>query len=362
MIPLIMLAVCAAVWLAASIKYVGADEVGLRQFFGEIEHHVFQSGLLFVPWCPGIELVRIPTKQLIYRFDGSLEHRVWSKEHQGLLVDISGYVRFPYNDIDSLILMIQSGVPLTAEGLQDWMEDEIITVLKDVMVGFDVEQAIGQASLYLIRDAAKRFFLHPSGLFVKSGICGKDPSDFTPGTGELIVRIEQVNPTPELQEAMQSPVLARFKANAAKETARMNAEQIGGQILGIVARMHGMTIESLEADLRMHPENRNGVYAKSFAEAVDQTKRDRASANGEFMEFRAGNADGSPMSGELPAFAAAALLLNRGGGRGKSGGQGKGGKGSGGGDREKEENFIRRQRENNEALERQIQQMKDQKK
>jgi len=314
-------------WLVASFQYVKSDEVAIRSRFGTLGNKILRSGLTFLPWFPGIKLVRITTKQIPFQFDGALEHRVWSSDRQGLLVDLSGYVRFPYEDLCSLKLMIRSGVPTEAAALGEWMEDEVVAGLRDIMAGFSLEQSIGRSNLRKIRTRAEKFFRDSSGLFVKSGLCGSDPENLTPGTGEVIVRVEQVNPTAEMQRAMQAPIAAKYRANAAKETAKQAAEEVGGQIIGIVARQHGMTIEQLERDLKDHPEKRgtsvaNGGYSETFNYAQDQVKRDRAAANGELSDIRVGATDGSALSGDLGPMAAFAGLFSRsmGGGRSNRGG------------------------------------------
>jgi len=273
-------------WL--SVKVVGKDEVAIMLFFGEPEPLIYESGPVFLPWVPikwdghyPWELVRIPTKQLPFNFEGKVEQRIWSSDRQMLLVDISGYVRFPFNEPDSLVLMIKSGVPTEETALGEWMEKEVVSGLRDIMAGFDHKQAIGRSNISSIRIAATDFFLQPAGLFARSGLCGNDPHNFTVGTGEVIIRIDTVNPTAELQKAMESPVVATYQAEAAKETARKNAEEIGGQILGTVARTHGMTPQQLDTDLTAHPEKRgksvkDGGYAETFEWAQAQTTRDRS--------------------------------------------------------------------------------------
>jgi hypothetical protein len=108
---------------------------------------------------------------------------------------------------------------------------------------------------------------------------------------------------------MGSRVAAKFKANAARETARMNAEEISRQILGIVAGQHGMTIGKLEKDLKDHPEKRGQSvndpdptkcgYKETFAFAEDMVKRDRAADKGELRDIRVGASDGTALSGQL---------------------------------------------------------------
>jgi len=310
-----LLAVGLVAWFAASWKAVGPAQVGIILFFGKPEVCAHKSGLVFVPWVPfkwsGLrpwELVRIPTKQFPFRYEGKEEHRVWSSDKQSLVVEVSGYIRFPYDEPDSLVTMIKAGVPCSQESLQEWVEEEVIAGLRDIMAGFTLEQTIQRSNLTAINDAAKVYFLRPDGLFAKSGICGNDPTNYTPGTGEVILRVEQVNPTAEIQKAMGAQVAAKYRADAARETARMNTEEISRQILGIVADQYGMTIEQLMQDLKDHPDKRGkstkeGGYKETFAFAEDMVKRDRAAEKGDLADVRVGASDGTPLQGDLAGLA-----------------------------------------------------------
>lgn len=324
-----------AIWFIYSIGAVGPDEVALRSWFGRLEKKkILRSGLCFVPWHFGIlkfdghplcKLVRIPKKQFKFFFPGSSEDRVWSKDRQQLLVDVGGYIRFPYDEIKFLIQMIEAGVPLEEERLQRLIKQEVISGIKDILGGFDHSQAIGKSNLAAIRDAAIVFFHDPNGLFYRSGICGKDPNITNPGTGEVIIRVETVNPTPELQRAMEAPVVAQYKADAAKDIAKRKAEEIGGQILGTVARSHGMTVQELEADIKAYPEKRGksikeGGYAETFTYAEDQVKRDRAIDGLE--DIRVGNVDGTPLEPGIATIAAMFGLGKRKGNRRSGSGPG----------------------------------------
>jgi hypothetical protein len=214
-------------------------------------------------------------------------------------------------------------VPLDDDAeLDKWIEGEVLAGVRDIVAGYDHVQLLSRSNLTALNEQVALFFLNPARLFARSGICGSDLHNFTPGAGEVIIRIEKISPSEALNAAMEAPVIARYLATTAKATAEMNAEQVGGQILGIVARMHGMTVAALERDLVDHPEKagqslEQSGYKESFAYATDQTKRDRAAVAGDFTDIRVGNADGTSMKGELPAFAAAALLMRGGGGSGR---------------------------------------------
>jgi len=126
--------------------------------------------------------------------------------------------------------MIKSGVPTGPEGLQEWMETEVISGMRDILAEYNHDQVIGHSNLAAVREKAKEFFLNPTGLFAKSGICGNDTTSFTEGTGEVIIRVDTVNPTQKLQDAMESPVVATYESEAAKKKADIEKTLAGDPI------------------------------------------------------------------------------------------------------------------------------------
>ncbi len=222
--------------------------------------------------------------------------------------------------------MVKSGVPTEERAFQDWMQQETVAGLRDILAGFNHDEAIGKSNLAAIREATRDFFLSPSGLFAKSGICGNDLLSFTEGSGEVIVRVDSINPTTELQKAMEKPVVARYEAQAAKETAKREAEEVGGQVLGIVARQHGMTVEDLEELLEASPDIRGTSVSESglketFEWAQAQTTRDRAEEGLTYDESKIDISSGgqplkdSNLGAVIGGIAAAVSQIGRGGRR-----------------------------------------------
>lgn len=224
-------------WVVKSIGSVDSDEVAVPVWWGKPEKRRIKSGLTFVPWGFGIgfdgrtlcELVRVTTNQLHFNFrnlggTGTEEQLIWSSDRIALLVDLTGWIRFPYEEEDSLCLMIESGVPLNdAARLSDWVRSEVISGLRDILAQYDHKEAMARSNLDAIRQAAQAFFLQPTGLFAKSGICGNNPTNSDPGTGEVIVRIDIVKPDEEMRKAMASPVISAYDAEAAKQQAKVSA-------------------------------------------------------------------------------------------------------------------------------------------
>lgn len=308
----ISLAVLAAVlfWrFYLSIKVVAKNEVAIVLFFGEPqEDQVYPSGVVFIPWIPikwdghyPWDLARIPTRQLPFNFrrvGREEEQRIWSKDRQALLVDISGYVRFPYIEPESLCLMIKSGVPLEEKVLQEWMQDEVVSGLRDILAAYDHKQAIARSNLDAVRAAAQEFFLRATGLFAKSGICGNDAENFELGTGEVIIRVDTISPTKVLSDAMEAPVVAEYLADAAKKTAEVEKTLAGDPIRLAMADwvegQRGKGESAADAKTRLIA---SGAYAKH--ELIVKDIILARSGNLQVARTELGSPDGTPLPSSL---------------------------------------------------------------
>ncbi|MEK7664726.1 MAG: hypothetical protein AAB361_01135 [Patescibacteria group bacterium] len=264
-----------------SIKVVGKDEVAIMLFFSEPQPDKrYVSGPVYVPWIPikwdgyyPWELARIPTRQLPFNFKGiggADEQRIWSSDRQSLLVDISGYARFPYDEPESLVLMIKSGVPVNEKVLQEWMQIEVISGLRDILATYDHKRVLARSSLDTVRVAAQDFFLRDTGLFARSGICGNDSRSFTLGTGEVIIRVDAINPTQRLSDAMETPVVSEYEADAAVNKAKVEGLLAGGP--------HDVLMDqwvAKQAENRNVPRETDGSFNKErLAELVAELKKD----------------------------------------------------------------------------------------
>lgn len=337
MLVLLVVLAVAVLWTVASIRIVRTDEVGLKRYFGNIKEEIYPTGPVFVPLFPWIDLVRVPRRLLKLSYEGKDKDKVYTKDFQLVFPEATFFLRFPYKEIDSMIKMVQSGVPLTEEALKPWAEDILLPCLRQVFSEKDHTELIGDVDLNSISSEVSNA-LHQSNNMMDCGVMGREPDDTTPGTGQAFAEIEVVALTPELQKKHQDIATTKLEAQAAKATAQMNAEQVGGQILGIVARQHAMTVSGLERDLRDHPEKRgksvkDGGYAETFDWAQAQTTRDRAS-NVNISQDRAEiDISSGGKAIENPDFKAAAVIagaigaavrLGKSGDRGKGRGKGKG--------------------------------------
>ena len=332
--------------LAKSWKVVGPAQVGVELCFGK-PVKVHQSGGVFLLWIPfkfsGLrpwELMRIPKKTYCLVYNGGEDRMAMTRDKQMLKYEVTAYIRFPYADSASMIKVVENGVPLTDKGLKDWAETVILAFVRDVIAEYGYEECLGKDQLEIMNKAVNdKFGKDDKSLFCSTGVCGVNPADSTVGSGEVRIKIEKISPSPELQRKLESVETTKLDAEAAEATAAMNAMQIGGQILGIVAIKHGITVEELKKDLKDNPKKAGlsvaeGGYRESFIYAEDQTKRDRA--GGGLQDFRMGSADGTPLPASLTY-----LSVGGGGGVGvmangrRGGKQGnRGGKDPSGGDDE----------------------------
>lgn len=318
------LAVLTVAWFSNSIDALGPDEVALKKWFGRLDADEFiikskdeddsdeddseddpeykddprilTSGIVFVPWGfdimfgghPLCRLIRIPKRHYLLSIEGKTEHEVWSKDRIPLRVDISVNLRLPFLESGAIAQVIQSGVPFfDQEALDSWMSEEIIAGVRDICAEYNHDEVIAHSSLKTLRKKGEEFFRGPHSLFSRSGLCGMYPWHLKEGHGEVVIRIEKVSLATELEEAMQKKVLEGYLADAAKETSRRNAEEVGGQVLRILSILCGVEIESLSTSANKKKRGipiADGGYREWFEWAMKQTTRDRAGAGFSYSE------------------------------------------------------------------------------
>ena len=256
---------------------------------------VYQGGSVYRPYCFGIKwdgadpwgLIRISKNQHPFRFDGAADQRVWSSNHIALIVDISGYWRAPYLEPHSLLKMSESGVPTEEVEIQKKMRDEIVAGMRDILAGYNHEEAISADNIEAIRQKATEFFLRKDGFFVSSGMCGEDEKTFTLGHGELIIRVEQVDVPDDVRADMALPVKAKYRADAAVETARQEKIEVSDALKDMVA-------DQVAAMKKLIPGLSADDIRQIRQECLNQLTRDRTmKKGGKFVDARISNADGT---------------------------------------------------------------------
>jgi regulator of protease activity HflC (stomatin/prohibitin superfamily) len=309
-------------WVVCSIRFVGPAQVGVMLYCGK-PTTVHQSGPVIVPWVPfrfsGLrvwELMRLDKGLIPFNYEGKKDspksEQVWSKDHQQLFLEISGFVRIPYNEPASLVQMIEANVPRDPVKLVEWLREEVVAGIRNIMSKYNMEYAIAEPNLDLINTEAQKFFLRPGGLFERSRICGGDPTNFDPGTGEVVLRIDQVLPTEEVRKSMGRPAVARYDAEAAKSLAEVVATQSGGPINILMDKWikelaSKLGISVADATQQAH---RNGSW-----DAQLRLYKDLILANSDNLAV-VRNEIGSPDGGPLPAGLQYISVGNGGGGLG----------------------------------------------
>ena len=339
-------ALLVAYWVfIASGKVIPPNMVGIRLHRGKPEERVYQPGWAFVPYIPiqwngyhWQDMVLIPTRIFKLTYEGKEDHKLRSQDRQLLFLQFTMYLQFPYDCAKYLIDMIRTGVPFGSEAkLTEWVEDKIVPILLQVLKRRGYRKAISEDEMNAINDEVNAILKQEGSVLRLAGIYGEDPKVKEPGTGFADLEVEQILCTPELEAAMAAPAVADEMALAARSNAANAAEKTGSQVLGIVARMHGMTLKALERDLRKNPKKaglsvNDGGYAESFAWAQPQTTRNLAGDQGElsYNEDRIDISSGG--KGIDPNFAIVfaglkAVGAARGGAKqqGQRGGQGGGG-------------------------------------
>jgi DNA-binding transcriptional MerR regulator len=290
-------------------------------------------------------------------YEGSEEHLIYSSDHQLLRVQASAYVRFPYNDAPALVKMVRASVPLKEEKLKEWMKEEVLRVVRQVMSKRGFKVAIEGSESDQITIEANTEFSKPNGLLVRSGVYGTNITNISEGEGEVLLKIGQILLSKPLQQQLEDVEGAKLESTAADSRAQVTAKQAGGPIDILMAKWIRKQAKDLGCSVKEAKEkaHANGSWDRQLV-----TYKDFILAGEDQLEvtrYEIGGPDGSPISGELPGLAAlGAIFGGRGSGKNFSKQRNRG-KGSDG-EEEKGEKFSRGQREKNEILEEQIRQMK----
>lgn len=226
-------------WLGRKIPKTDTARLN-RQWFGWFDRKVLRAGLHFVPRFWGIKLIRISKALRQFPYEGDPKHPSWvisgsqlpvrSKDRQKLGVDGVFFQRFPYEDIDLLCLLIESGVPFENEEklrlfLEDGFRNDLTAVFgeynyEQVMGGLLNEELSGKVNKLLQRSTKKE-----KSMFIKCGFFDADPNTLNkPGTGEAYFRIEYVHVSGPLGERLEQVVTAKLGAEADREAARVRIE------------------------------------------------------------------------------------------------------------------------------------------
>ncbi|MCX6722852.1 MAG: hypothetical protein NT094_02155 [Candidatus Staskawiczbacteria bacterium] len=278
---------------------------------GKLVGDVIQPGWFFKPWIPFIKFggTRIfgamffTTEAFKLTYETDDKHELRSSERQLLRVFFTVFLELPYNEADSLRKIVEKKVPLEELLLIPYFEDIIMPILWRVFIKMGYQEAISlgkdEDALLALNEKVSQQLRADGSILRALGVLGRDASDTTEGSGRVWLEFEKILGGKDLEDAIAAPAIAKELAVAARATAARKSEEVGGQVLGTVARQLGMTMEVLEKDLKKHPEKGRpgGDYYEAFAFARAQTARDRAGELGELSYIDIVSAGGSVEGG-----------------------------------------------------------------
>jgi len=289
--------------LLASWKIVNPTEVALQQWFGRLlrggpvgvepepltsKNGVFWTGLHFVPWFLGMRLRMIPKDQILllfkrdpnkpsYEMSGTM-FSVRSKDRQKLHIEATFFLRLPYDLVDSLTSIIESGVPIEDVGaLREWVKNAFSPDVFAVLGDYDFAEVIGGLKNEDLNKRVNKLLQKPGSLLRRCGLFGNGPDDDTPGTGEADLKIEYVHVSGPLGERLEQVQTAKLEAEADKEAAIVQAE-VAENTARIKARVIGRPVEIMLDEWVVGEAKRMGVDVPAATKAL---KKDGAYAKKE---------------------------------------------------------------------------------
>lgn len=310
-----------------SIQTLGPKQIGAILHWGKLMDFV-ENGKVFVPWFPlkfgqhyMYELLFIPISWFILSYEGKEEHEIYSKDGVLMRVQVSLRIRLPYKDKKYLAMVVESGVPISGSEAEmaDHFEDETIAVTKDVLAEFGWEDATSKAKLVEINNLAKVRFTDKDSFFCQSGICGCDAGDLTPGSGEVVLRIEQVKLTTSMQQKRERVETAKLDIRIAE-----SESEAAAQNAGVVPKAYAAWLKTSEGQ---------AASDDMKAEAFEAIRQGKLSADGHYNENDAVVVVRGPRNTPLnPDLQGLAVFAGLGGGKGGAilgvgGGKKVGGKG-----------------------------------
>lgn len=363
-------------WYVFGLEKLEPTEVGLRKYFGGWEHRIWVrivgrplrkkecvltsdngfcglgTGLHWVPPIPGMDMVRYSKEMFNLVFKAIMSPsgtflamgeaiEVRTDDNQKIFVDAAAYFRAAYDYAESLALMYEAKVPRTNKNgeLADYIKEGVTPEVLEVYGKEKYLDVIGGKKNTALSDKINKRLQEPKpsgeeSLFKRLGLFGEDPEVNIPGDGEFSLKIQFGHLAPRLSNSVEDVGIAERAAEAAKSTAKRDAEETAGRVLKMVARKAGITVKELKDKLKADPKLRgkpasDGGYKEHFEFAEQTVLRDRAGALGELADIRIGGTHGEPL--EVPVVLGGGAMpfigLGQGGSKKKGGSSGTGGGG-----------------------------------
>jgi len=235
-------------WVVISwLNIVKADEVALLYFFGNIRRRrltsgngirfLGKSGLHFVPWFPGISLLRFPKDLILDVFAKDPDPKVpgWemsgemllvrSEDNQKMNIEMTFAYQFATEDVDALITLIEAGVPVNdPKARKQWIRDTVATDVLYVFGQKKYKQVAGGKANDDLNTVINTRLTNPDSMLRRAGFFGKDVNDSKPGTGQAYLKITFVHLSGELGKQLEHVETAKLEAEAAHSEAERDAK------------------------------------------------------------------------------------------------------------------------------------------
>ena len=253
-------------WLISCWRIVDQEESALAKFFGHVERRrwmkirkprnssdgLFGGGLHFVLRFPGIILVRTSKEMYQFAYEGDPNKPSWeisgtqiparTKDYQKVRIDLTAFLRVPHEDIDQLILMIESKVPVGDKNeLRIWFERGFRDNLGTAVSKYGYKEVAGARRNQELSDNVDELLQLVTGPLVRSGLFDKDKDSYNiEGEGEAYLKIQYVHVQGPLGRRLEEVATTQLQVEIAESTAEIKNRELNRPIeLGLAEWVMG---------------------------------------------------------------------------------------------------------------------------
>jgi len=270
------------VWIIKSYKVVAAEEMAVKEILG-VPVSFCDSGLRFVPWFfkgAKCRLRLFPKKKynlpysqrIIYSKSGEYDGVEYGIEQ--LKVDAMAYINLPRNK--NLIKILQSGVPIKDNELEDWTEESVVSSLR-VALGNKTWRESTE-NIDTVKISANDHFTESNAPLIKAGFEKEN----------LQLAIVEIHLPKHLADSLLIYDQQRIKRDAASFEAEENAKLIMGSVVKMYAEAIGKKIEDVQKEIEGKEE-----LKKEFREFAKEIVARKLSIDGKaFTHIKVDGAEG----------------------------------------------------------------------
>lgn len=299
------------VWANGSFLEIPVNMVGVIFFFGKDlggDEAVLDSGWHFVPFPCKVRL--FPKKLIILKFRGGAEQRILSGDQQLLFPEGDLFLQLPYHHKNSLVDLLERGVPLNEEELTEWAKNVVLSGLRKVLGKRARVKAVSADEKDLICKEVNNVFKEKKGVFMTSGLFGPYPADQSEGEGYARLQLDQVlwsKPLMDKQEKMAEAEIdvriAKLEAKAQKELMKA-LDSAMDEWVTKQAQLSGKTFaQTLTAA------KKDGSWKQQYVAKKDQILAKSKTLT--IHRVEASDAHGNALTGEGSLYGLLAMLLGK---------------------------------------------------